>query len=425
MLYDEGSEEMSCFDPMPLAPRQRPPDLSTKRNYSGDDGRLLVMDVYEGTHMDGIESGEVKYLRVIQSDEKRFWSRGVWSGQGAQVSAINWLSFENKRILGIVPVEEDGSAHFSCPSNTFVFFQLLDKNKMMVQSMRSGTIVQPGESQSCIGCHDNRSMAPPAYRVNSMPKAALREPSQLDGWKGEKKAFNYLSKVQPVWDSKCISCHDWGGKGAEKLVLAGDKGLVFNASYNELWRKGYTGAIAAGPAKIQQAKSWGSHNSILMDTILSGHQGVKLTADELEIVTTWIDLNAVYYPEFASNYPNNTGGRSPLSSQQIDSLQNLTGKSFLGYNSAEQNPGPLVCFDRPEKSPCLDGLTGDNYKKALEIIEQGKEALEITPRADMPGFKLTNPIDIWRDEKYTVRREKERTNQSAIGAGEKVYEEQR
>jgi len=422
MLYDEGPEKMSCFDPMLLAPRHRPQDVTAKRRYSEEDGSFLVMDVYEGTHMDGIERGDVKYLRVVHVEEKRFWNPGGWVGQGTQAGAMNWDNFENKRILGTVPVEADGSAYFECPSNAFVYFQLLDKNKMMVQSMRSGTIVQPGETQSCIGCHDERSMAPPAYQTNSMPMAALRKPSQLKGWKGESRAFNYLSEVQPVWDAKCISCHDWGGPGAEKLVLAGDKGLFFNASYTELWRKGYTGAIGAGSAVLQQAKAWGSHKSIMMETILSGHQGVKLTAEELEIVATWIDLNGVYYPEFASNYPHSLVGRSPLDNKQLARLQELTGKEFREYRRKEKNPGPMVCFDRPEKSPCLEGLTGETYKEVLAIIRTGKESLEAKPRADMPGFRLENEIDIWRADKYSIRRKQEQRNQAAIAAGIKVYD---
>ena len=69
---------------------------------------------------------------------------------------MNWHSFENKRILGVVPVEEDGSVHFEVPSDRFVYFQLLDQDGKMIQSMRSGTIIQSGEVQACVGCHESR-----------------------------------------------------------------------------------------------------------------------------------------------------------------------------------------------------------------------------------------------------------------------------
>ncbi|MEA3462378.1 MAG: hypothetical protein U9R49_10895, partial [Bacteroidota bacterium] len=75
-----------------------------------------------------------KYLRVVQSPEKRFFTTPLWGGQGVERPGMNWHNFTNKRILGTVPVETDGSAYFTAPSDTFFFFQLLDEDGMMVQS---------------------------------------------------------------------------------------------------------------------------------------------------------------------------------------------------------------------------------------------------------------------------------------------------
>ena len=47
-----------------------------------------------------------------------------------------------------MPVEADGSASFEVPAERFVYFQLLDRDGMMVATMRSGTQVQPGETQA-------------------------------------------------------------------------------------------------------------------------------------------------------------------------------------------------------------------------------------------------------------------------------------
>ena len=64
-----------------------------------------MQDVYLGTHMEGVERGSVKWLRVVESPEKRFWTRPPWDGQGQEAPAMNWHDFNNKRILGTVPVE--------------------------------------------------------------------------------------------------------------------------------------------------------------------------------------------------------------------------------------------------------------------------------------------------------------------------------
>jgi hypothetical protein len=427
LLYSEGTGTWGCFDPMPLAPRTTPNDVTVYRKNNGADGRFYVQDVYEGTHMADVERGEVKYLRVIDAPNKTdFVPDAQWSGQGRESPGMNWHNFQNKRILGTVPVEEDGSAHFNAPSSTFLFFQLLDENKMMVQSMRTATIIQPNENQGCIGCHDDRTMAPPAYGDNSLPLATLREPSQLEGWYGDARNFGYLTEVQPVFDAHCMPCHDFDGSASGTLILAGDKGLFFNASYTELNNKGYTGRIGAGPAEIQEAKSWGSHASTLMAKILSGHNSSAMTTEEFERIATWLDMNSPYYPHFSSNYPNNLAGRSPLSTAQKNALEGYTGKNFDGMTGWNKNPGPMVCFDRPEKSPCLDALTvgSANYNSALAIIQAGQDALNALPRADMPGFYKATALDLWHAATWTDRRNREELNQTAITEGLKVYDSQ-
>ena len=44
---------------------------------------------------------------------------------------MNWNSTLSKRILGRVPVEEDGSAYFALPAGRFVYFQLLDADVLV------------------------------------------------------------------------------------------------------------------------------------------------------------------------------------------------------------------------------------------------------------------------------------------------------
>jgi len=156
------TEEPGCFDPMPIKPRKAPPMKPAARNFANATGSFYVQDVYIGTHMQGVERGSIKYLRIVESPEKRNWVNPQWGGQGRQSPGMNWTNFENKRILGTVPVEADGSAYFEVPADRFIFFQALDKDGMMVQSMRSGTILMPGEVQGCVGCHENRVEDAPA-----------------------------------------------------------------------------------------------------------------------------------------------------------------------------------------------------------------------------------------------------------------------
>ena len=163
-----------------------------------------------------------------------------------------------KKILGTVPVEKDGSAYFEVPSDTYLYFQLLDKDGKMIHSMRSGTMVHPGEVLGCIGCHENRHSAPPVTS-HSTPLAFKREPSKLKEWYGDPRQFGFMREVQPVFDRHCVKCHDFNKPAGKKLILAGDRNIYFNASYIDLWLKKQIKCVGAGPAEVQQAYSWGSH----------------------------------------------------------------------------------------------------------------------------------------------------------------------
>lgn len=411
LVHAEGE---GCFDPMPLAPQPRPTVVPTRRDFEGRQGTFYVQDVYLGTHMQGVKRGAVKYLRVIESPEKRFWTRPGWQGQGFEGPAMNWHDFGNKTILGTVPVEEDGSAYFAVPSEKFVYFQLLDENGMMIQSMRSGTMVQSGERASCVGCHEDRRTAPPA---NAPPLALRRPPTALTGWLGHTRPFSYRRDVQPVFDKHCLSCHTHGQETHSKLNLSADRGLAFSLSYAQLWTRGQLHVAGAGPAQILPAYSWGSHASKLISVLRQKHYDLKLDPESLDRLITWVDLNGPYYPSYASAYPDNPFGRSPLTAGQLTQLSKLTGTKL------EKDP-TLVNFDRPELSPCLNG-TGQpgssTYNQALQIIRAGKQALENNPGPDMDDF-VPCELDRWRDAKYLRRQQIELLNRQALRSGLRVYD---
>ena len=168
LLHDEAP---GCFDATPLAPRARPLDIPARTNLAKREGSFYVYNVYEGTGMDKVPAGTIKYLRIVEAPPKRAWSKEGGGIDATQAPVMNWNCTNNKAIIGDVPVEADGSAYFTLPANTFVFFQALDKDKMMVQSMRSGTMIRPGEATGCVGCHENRRAAVPNNR-----KIATRRP---------------------------------------------------------------------------------------------------------------------------------------------------------------------------------------------------------------------------------------------------------
>lgn len=429
-IHEEGP---GCYSPMPLAPSPKPVSIVSNRDYGNHDGHFHIQNVYEGTHMQGVEPGSIKFVRVVEARSKRGKAGHIWRALGHQESPIGWSGFIAKRILGTAPVESDGSASFRVPADRFLYFQLLDKDGMMVQSMRSGTSVHSGERQGCIGCHESRLSAGTHAASGKRTKALARDPSRLTPWYGEPRVFSYMAEVQPVLDKHCLGCHDFDGKGAKKVILAGDKGFGFNASYAELQSKGYTGAIGAGPAGHMPAKTWGSHTSPLIKMLKKGHPSsptvsarradVRLDKESMDRLVTWIDLNAPYYPTGYSARNGPPPGRNPLSREQSKRLYKLTGLTENALHKADLFTGPKVSFDRPRLSPCLD-LTANpaDHAEALAIIQSGKDSLAQRPRADMPGFSVLHD----RDEKAKAHREKyariEQEVRAAIRGGRKIYD---
>jgi hypothetical protein len=418
LLHEDDS--LSCFDPMPLMARKRPREIPTARRFDNSPGNFYVQDVYEGTHMANVERGAVKYLRVVESPEKRTYTEAAWGGQGQQAPGVNWHSFEIKRVLGAVPVEEDGSANFTVPSGKFLFFQLLDEDKKMIQSMRSGVIIHPGETNGCIGCHEDRLSAP--LNLTRMPMA-LRKKAHIISADDEKEpVFSYMEKVQPIFDRHCISCHDFEKEGGSSLILAGDRNPYFNASYVDLHVKKLIQCIGGGPAQLQPAYAWGSHKSKLIAVLEAGHHDISLSQEEMETLYTWIDLNGVYYQHYESAYPGNPAGRSPLTVEELDRLGMLTGVDFSKLAGFGRTLGPQISFERPELSPCLTGVRKQKHlSEALEIILRGQQRLQEVPRADMAGFV---PCEQHREQldKYNLRMEQEEENRRAISEGREYYE---
>jgi len=421
LLHEEAP---GCFDPMPLGARPRPPLRPSQVDTSRAEGEFYVQNVYLGDYMDRVAPGSVKYLRVVEAPSKRAWvphGMGDWAPYGSGDShhpvAVNWNHYNNKRILGTVPVEADGSAYFTVSAGRFVCFQLLDEDGMMIHSMRSGTMLQPGERQGCVGCHESRLEAASAARLPSF--APSRPPRKLEGWYGPERNFSYTAEVQPVLDEHCVRCHDYGAE-AETLNLSGDKALIFNHSYVNLIRSSPSyyqraehenaeappliSTVGAGPVKILPPYSWGSHRSRLVKLLRDGHYDVKLDAESFDRIVTWIDLNAPYYPSHLSYYWQNTAGRSPLDHRQLLELGKLVRESPNGahYGWDKVNEylcnqlgqlmalhGPLVNFTRPEHSLCLQAFRDSSdprYVRALDLIRQGQRNLQEHPRCDMPGF---------------------------------------
>ena len=185
------------FEPIPVTSRPKPPSIPSRVDTSRDDAVVYLHDVYAGPGLDGVPRGSVKRLRIVAY---HFGYPGM-AGPDKIGRGGPW---EAMRILGTVPVNEDGSVVFRVPANTPITIQPLDERGRALQLMRSWYTAMPGEKTSCVGCHEHPKDTPHVRRET----AATRLPLEIEPWYGPARGFDFEREVQPVLDEYCVGCHD-------------------------------------------------------------------------------------------------------------------------------------------------------------------------------------------------------------------------
>jgi len=296
--------EISCAEPVPLVPRPRPVELAAAaadEDRADGEATLVVADVAIG--LLGVPRGTAAWLRVLEDVPRK----GVH--QGGVICTSGTQTYTIKRVLGMVPIESDGSAHFVVPANRNVYFEVLDRNQREIQRMRSVVCLKPGERRGCIGCHEPRNMAPPAVVSAGRNKADAfrREPSRPRAPPWGTAILSFLRDVQPVLNARCVACHAYQ-RAANAVILTDDLTDRFTIGYEELlpylhvanaMRWDHPDDVEARPPY-----TYGSKSSPLVELLARGHHGVELSEEEWERLTTWIDANGVYYDRYETDdYP--------------------------------------------------------------------------------------------------------------------------
>ncbi|MFO7905101.1 MAG: hypothetical protein R6U98_20730, partial [Pirellulaceae bacterium] len=187
--------DISSMTPIPIKPRPEPPVFSSLVDWGGQQvGEMVLQDVYQG--LPGIAEGEVKRLRIVGVVPK------VQPHMNVPELGVS-REETGKFVMGSVPVHEDGSAYFQLPSGLPVFFQALDEHGMTLQTMRSLTYVQPGQTLSCVGCHEPRQSTPTEQRI----LATRQGPSPIRLGPEGTWPLRFDTLVQPILDRKCLECH--------------------------------------------------------------------------------------------------------------------------------------------------------------------------------------------------------------------------
>jgi len=307
LLLKKGDGEGRYYEPIPLRSVTAPPVVAHRIDLKSKTSTVLINDIYAGPGLAGIPRGTVKNLRVYRYEygprhKGGHYSMGMESGWDA------------KQVLGLAPVEADGSISFKVPANTPIAFQPLDKDGKALQIMRSWTVTMPGERLTCVGCHESRNMP-------SLPKRAaamLREPSTLKPFHGPTRGFGFTREVYPVVQKYCVSCHD----GTKDLEADGrDKkgrysvanriigtGSNTGKKFTECGIPDFSNANTAhtmlhpyvrrngpeGDYHLLTPMEFHADTSELFQMLRKGHHNVKLDQEAWDRLIAWADLNAPF-----------------------------------------------------------------------------------------------------------------------------------
>jgi hypothetical protein len=317
--------------------------------------------------------------------------------------------------------------------------------------MQSFVTLQPGETTSCVGCHEQRTRSP---RASWTDLAAMRRtPSRIEPVRDAPDVFDFPRDIQPILDRLCVDCHGYettarGGPRAGRLLLTGDHGPKYNHSYYMMTIARLFSDGRNQPTSNYAPRTLGSAASRILQRLDGSHHDVRATPEEKTKLRLWIESGAAYPGTYAAlgcgmigNYAENqqvnkdddwpttkagavviqkrcAGCHDKPSRLLPLSMADERGVSF--WQPSLDDPRLLTSrhivfnLSRPEKSLlllaplaqpaggwglCRDPKTTNSvtvfaatddadYQKLLAMIRAGKDFLERqSPRFDMPEFR--------------------------------------
>ena len=437
-------------EPRPVASRAREFLLADQIDLSDPTrpGTLTVIDVHRGRNMEGVEPGTIKKLLIMETLPKPI------NFTGGMEPLSYGGTFTLERIYGTVPVEPDGSASFTLPPLRSFFFIALDENDLAVKRMQSFTSVMPGESTTCIGCHEQRT-ATPVRDSTTMAIAARRMPRTPQRFADLPDVIDFPRDVQPILDRHCVACHS-PDKPEGMVVLTGERGPVYSMSYYTLTVRDLLADGRNLPKSNYPPYQLGSGGSRLLKLIREHHEGVDMPESEERVVRLWLEMGAPYPGTYAAlgsgmigGYAENHLDRRDLEWPETKAAQQVLQercaachvkekKNQLPLSPTDEIGGPpwdvlhqddirrrysrhlLYNLSHPAKSrlllaplarsaggyescgrPVFATTDDAGYKTLLAGIERTKLELETIKRFDMPGF-IPRPQYIREMKRYGI-----------------------
>jgi len=296
LICDEPGYAM--LEPIPIRKTPVPPVIPDRIDPSRNDAEVFIANIYEGEGLRGVSPGTVKSLRL-------FSYQFSYRNMGAEPYSVGLDGpWDPRRIIGTVPVHDDGSAYFRVPAYMPISMQPLDAEGKAVQQMRSWVTAMPGEVVSCVGCHESQNTVVPPIES----RAAVSMPDEITPWYGPTRGFSFVREVQPVLDKYCVQCHHEGNTQHPDIASFEDtppRPMLdtsnyinvksrFSNSYYQL-RRFVRAQTKEGAMQVPYPREYHADTSRVVQLLQKGHYDVKLDAEAWDRLIVWIDLNAPFH----------------------------------------------------------------------------------------------------------------------------------
>ncbi len=303
-LYNDPNTQE--YDAQLVAPRERPPAVPSTLDPGATTGVFHVSSIFNRQTGDGQERpqpGDVAQVMVIEAIP-------TFPGDARGISTTE---FERKRILGVAPVESDGSFHIRVPANTPLSFNLLDAQGRSMVTKRNWVYARPGEQfLGCAGCHGPRGSS-----ANLNTLALARAATDLETPVAQREVINFGQTLQPLVEAKCTGCHQPtfvprivnGATVIDTLAAPANLDLRMVAVTDSITQETFPQAYLSLAGGMEMMGSTVvtpgfSRRSRLIDVLralgsATGQpphpQGAEaLTDAEKRLFTVWVDLGAQY-----------------------------------------------------------------------------------------------------------------------------------
>ncbi len=313
-----GTSELLFDDPhyhdiqaKAVARRPQPDGRSSVVRTDDPDGILYCLNVFVSRHdHDGWLPKDVPTrIRVLEGvpDKIPQEVHSGTSGKRLPIAAAHGIpALLQKRFLGEVPIEDDGSFNIKVPASTPIQLQLLDKDGMALETSE-WIWARNHEARGCIGCHEDGELTPDNVFVK-----ALTHPSiPLDLPPERRRTVDFRRDVMPIISNKCATpaCH---GGGVEPRLDGGmdHRGRSgFDRAYTNLLAgvgegEGYGKYVHPGRARTSPliwhlfgrntSRPWDGKAIEAKVAAMPPAGSAALTEDEKQTFVEWIDLGALW-----------------------------------------------------------------------------------------------------------------------------------